>query len=365
MTLKSYIRSIDGFVHRCGICSKRVSIREGTFFAMSHLSLTQILYICNYWVLKQPVRAAAAETENSLVSTVQWYQYCRDIESWKIEKITSLLGGEDVIMHLDETVMLKKKYNRGRQRANNIWVIGLYDTSLRKGFVERIGDRKATTLIPIITRPIKRGSIIHTDEWKGYNSPSSLGYSHHRVNHSNDFVDPVAGTHTNSIEGFWGRLKNLGKVEITEEGIKLLGKLTKSLNSANTTNGGCPIAESPMKENISTPHDGKSNTSKKRKRVATPSPERVKQPSRTSLKGTKHNCEGDEHSSQSGITVGTSSSVHIPPFHTEQPITSVKQPTSVRFLDAFEYGEEWLPGLLKPTNLKNFISCLWPINFTN
>ncbi|CAH8820957.1 unnamed protein product [Trichobilharzia szidati] len=175
---------------------------------MSHLSLTQILYICNYWVLKQPVRAAAAETENSLVSTVQWYQYCRDIESWKIEKITSLLGGEDVIMHLDETVMLKKKYNRGRQRANNIWVIGLYDTSLRKGFVERIGDRKATTLIPIITRLVKRGSIIHTDEWKGYNSPSSLGYSHHRVNHSNDFVDPVAGTHTNSIEGFWGRLKN-------------------------------------------------------------------------------------------------------------------------------------------------------------
>ncbi|CAH8820888.1 unnamed protein product, partial [Trichobilharzia szidati] len=28
MTLKSYIRSIDGFVHRCAICSKRVSIRE-------------------------------------------------------------------------------------------------------------------------------------------------------------------------------------------------------------------------------------------------------------------------------------------------------------------------------------------------
>ncbi|CAH8853289.1 unnamed protein product, partial [Trichobilharzia szidati] len=71
-----------------------------------------------------------------------------------------------------------------------------------------------------------------------------------------------------------------GKVEITEKGIKLIEKLTKSLNSANTTNGGCPIAESPVKENISTPHDGKSNTSKKRKRVTTPSPERVKQPNR-------------------------------------------------------------------------------------
>ena len=29
MTLKSYSRSIDGFVHRCAIWSKRVSIREG------------------------------------------------------------------------------------------------------------------------------------------------------------------------------------------------------------------------------------------------------------------------------------------------------------------------------------------------
>ncbi|CAH8825780.1 unnamed protein product [Trichobilharzia szidati] len=166
-------------------------------------------------------------------------------------------------------------------------------------------------------------------------------------------------------------LARRGKVEITEEGIKLLEKLTKSLNSANTTNGGCPIAESPVKENISTPHNGKSNTSKKRKRVAAPSPERVKQPncalkdivhfypalsssSRTSSKGTTHNSVGYEHS-QSGITVGTSSSMHIPPFHTEQPITSVKQPTSLKFLDAFECGEEWLPGLLKPTNLENFI----------
>ena len=56
MTLKSYSRSIDGFVHRCAIWSKRVSIREGKliilifrrnvfFFARSHLQLAELIQI--------------------------------------------------------------------------------------------------------------------------------------------------------------------------------------------------------------------------------------------------------------------------------------------------------------------------------
>ncbi|CAH8866463.1 unnamed protein product [Trichobilharzia szidati] len=123
-------------------------------------------------------------------------------------RITSLLGGDDVVVHVDETVLVKKKYNHGRQRANNICVKGLYDTSLRKEFVERIANGKVNTLVPTTKRLVKPGSIVHTDEWKGYDSFSSLGYIPHRVNHSSDFVDPVTGTHTDSTEGFWARLKN-------------------------------------------------------------------------------------------------------------------------------------------------------------
>nr|CAH8851652.1 unnamed protein product [Trichobilharzia regenti] len=94
-----------------------------------------------------------------------------------MEKITSSLGGEGIFVHMNETVLLKEKYNRSRQRANNVWVIGLYDTCLQKGFVERIPNRKANTLIPIITRPVGQESIVNTDERKGYNSLLSLGYS--------------------------------------------------------------------------------------------------------------------------------------------------------------------------------------------
>ncbi|CAH8820860.1 unnamed protein product [Trichobilharzia szidati] len=125
-----------------------------------------------------------------------------------MDRITSLLGGDDVVVHVDETMLVKKKYNRGRQRANNIWVIGSYDTSLRKVFVERIADRMATTLVPTIKRLVEPGLIVRTDDWKGYDSLSSLGYMHHRVNYSSDFGDPVTMPHKNFTEGFWGRLKN-------------------------------------------------------------------------------------------------------------------------------------------------------------
>ncbi|CAH8826664.1 unnamed protein product [Trichobilharzia szidati] len=156
-----------------------------------------------------------------------------------------------------------------------------------------------------------------------------------------------------------------GKVGTTEAGIKLLEKL-KSLNSSNKTNDGCSIAESPMKENTSTPHYGKSNTSQKRIRIATPFPESVKRPNRAlkdianfypaflssspnSSKGRKHNSEGDK---QSGIIVDTSSSVHSPPHHTEQT-TSLKQPARVRFLNAIEFGKNGFQPCLHQRNWRN------------
>ena len=35
----------------------------------------------------------------------------------------------------------------------------------------------------------------------------SLGYTHQTVNHSQNFVDPTTGAHTNSIEGYWSCVK--------------------------------------------------------------------------------------------------------------------------------------------------------------
>lgn len=142
------------------------------------------------------------------MSTVQWYQHCRDIASQKTNAISSVLGGVGVVVHIDETVLIKRKMNRGRIRANHVCVLGPYDTNLRKGFVERIPKRSADVLIPIIQRLVLPGTTIHIGEWRGYSQLSSSGYVRHTVNHSSELVDPVTATHTNSIEGFWAHIKN-------------------------------------------------------------------------------------------------------------------------------------------------------------
>ena len=49
---------------------------------------------------------------------------------------------------------------------------------------------------------------IITDKWKAYINLQNHGYVHLDVNHSQNFVDPESGAHTNRIEGTWTHVKN-------------------------------------------------------------------------------------------------------------------------------------------------------------
>ena len=63
------------------------------------------------------------------------------------------------------------------------------------------------TLIRLIKENVLPGTIILTDKLKGYNALSRHGFTHHVVNHSRGFVDPVTGVHTNTCEGMWFHAK--------------------------------------------------------------------------------------------------------------------------------------------------------------
>ena len=65
------------------------------------------------------------------------------------------------------------------------------------------------TLLPIIQAHTAPGTIIHSDEWRVYNSVTNLPTvaGHAAVNHSRHFVDPVTGVHTQTVESYWNRVK--------------------------------------------------------------------------------------------------------------------------------------------------------------
>ena len=49
--------------------------------------------------------------------------------------------------------------------------------------------------------------MILSDEWAAYRRLGSIGYEHKTVNHSEHFVDPETGAHTQNIERLWKDVK--------------------------------------------------------------------------------------------------------------------------------------------------------------
>ena len=64
-----------------------------------------------------------------------------------------------------------------------------------------VPNRTPNTLLPLIESTCKDGTIVHTDKWKGYNIVnSSMRFIHRTVNHSENFINPQDGIHTQAIE---------------------------------------------------------------------------------------------------------------------------------------------------------------------
>ena len=71
----------------------------------------------------------------------------------------------------------------------------------------RVPNRKRQTLLPIIQRHILPGTTIHSDEFTPYRTLHNHGYFHLTVNHSENFLDPFTGVHTNTVEGLCSAVK--------------------------------------------------------------------------------------------------------------------------------------------------------------
>ncbi|KAK3526150.1 hypothetical protein QTP70_016663 [Hemibagrus guttatus] len=124
------------------------------------------------------------------------------------------VGGVNVIVHIDESKFChKRKYARGRfgntWKRKRTWVFGILEikAASRRPILRLVKKRNKETLVPIIKKHIKRESLVVSDEWRAYTSLSQEGYKHVRVNHSQNYVDPQTGLHTQNIERAWQTYK--------------------------------------------------------------------------------------------------------------------------------------------------------------
>lgn len=136
---------------------------------------------------------------------VDWSNFCREVCEVITLRKRQPIGGPGVRVQIDESKIGKRKYHRGHL-VEGQWVFGGIEEESRNSFMFTVEDRSEKTLISLIKKWIKPGSIIKSDCWKSYTNIEKHGYTHLTVNHSKEFVNQE-GDHTNKIEGHWRQMK--------------------------------------------------------------------------------------------------------------------------------------------------------------
>ena len=96
----------------------------------------------------------------------------------------------------------------GRAAPAKIPVFGILERHGRVQ-VSVVPDCSAESLLRETLRAVRRGSLVYTDRWQGYDTLTFCGYRHLRVDHGRRVSRPSASgkVHINGLEGFWSYAK--------------------------------------------------------------------------------------------------------------------------------------------------------------
>lgn len=202
--------SDDGYHRECPVnkCRKQKSIRAGSFFEDSKIPPSYWLYIIFLWSIDESNKKVSLLTGFSRRMVVTALQKLQDICSLKILHGNVKLGSQGKTVEIDESLFgHKRKYNFGRI-GWGAWVFGMVERGTRRALAIWVPNRMIETLVAgLVQQFVKPGTTVISDKFSPYFILNSLGYIHIMVNHSENFVDPFTGTHSNTIEGVWSQIK--------------------------------------------------------------------------------------------------------------------------------------------------------------
>ncbi|XP_053209264.1 uncharacterized protein LOC128393164 [Panonychus citri] len=199
------------YLYRCSVCKQYISPTRGTCFEKMRIDLLDFYKVVFLWCGHDKNKRVLENINLNKNTIVDYFQFCREVALDVLIDLGEIIGGEDRHVEIDESVLFKRKYRKGRLLANQskqVWVVGGIERETGHCFVEIAPNRKMPTLDEIIQRKVQTGTTIFTDEWRGYNNLKNLGYIHYTVNHSKNFLNPHNKTiHTQTIERLWKGLK--------------------------------------------------------------------------------------------------------------------------------------------------------------
>lgn len=186
--------------YRCRRCRYTFDVFTGTWVGQARIPLTTWLWLVKLFELEVTARQAALQTGVSYPTALGIFTTSR--RALLAQEHPELLRGE---VEADESYFGgRRKGTRGRGAAGKVPVFGI---------LERRG-RVSVTVVPNVTAPtllqetvkiVKRGTLVYTDKFRGYDTLTFCGYRRLTVNHSTRFTR--GKVHINGLEGFWSYAK--------------------------------------------------------------------------------------------------------------------------------------------------------------
>lgn len=205
----TFHRLSDRRAFSCSQCGDHVYPTAGTVLQDTRTSL-QLWFYAIYLFVTTRHGVSGKELQRQLGVTYK--------TAWRMgQQLRLLITASDEFRMLkghieaDET-LVGGKGNINNWREKKTIVMGLAE---RGGLIqtEVVPDQTLAVLRDVVLDNVERGSVVSTDEWRGYSLLTKAGYEHGRVNHSaKEWAkrDPETGInhHVNSVESFWKLFKN-------------------------------------------------------------------------------------------------------------------------------------------------------------
>lgn len=197
-------------------CDKKIPIREGTWFSGTLLPFHMALrFICGWAYELTSIEWCKRALNIGKTLAVKMNRNLREIcmEAMKEER-SKKIGGNNKIVEIAESHFTNHKKN-GRRQLHELWVFGGFCAETDECFIVQVPDRNAKTLLEIIHRNVKSGSIIFSECFRRYKllELEEVGFTDFKIKHSYTVIDSEARQLGDRTEKLWDFVKKRNHIQ--------------------------------------------------------------------------------------------------------------------------------------------------------